>query len=373
MNITRQLGMLLVSVSAIGGEVPFSSWMGNPDALLLWDFSGTLRPTFGYSSNPTLAPDQFKQGAYFSHFGADALLFRIPTGDNSFNLVWSGDDTRYFGSSPVNTDQLFVTQANYAYKHNESWSLTLRGQHVFINQVIDLSSEDLGIGIGRAKGHTLMAQPGIKYQLDSHWWVEAQEYTSRQLYQSPLDDFWEYATQAIVGYRLANASSITASYTHTWRIFDDSPLLTPSRELLPGTNTRTQNDGVELRWRQNWDQAKVWSTTLRSFIVKSHDNGLGYYDYHRWGTSASLRWNNDPWKVELIGRYVPYFYDDQLIAPDEAVTRQREEWSWELQIQYAIRKHLSLTASYEYQYSSGNYGPDNFSAQTVQAGVEWSF
>ncbi len=347
--------------------------MSEPSPFLLWDTSVTLRPSFGYKDNPTLAPDAFKQGSAFVNLGAEMLLFRLPTGADSFHLFWSGDDRRYLGSDLVETEQMFVTQASYTRNLGNGWSGSLTAQHVFVNQVIDLSSADLGLGTGRAEGHTVTLRPGARFGFADDWWVELEGDLTRQIYAAPLDGYWEYVPKLVLGYRLPNESALTAGYTHTWRPFDDSPLLTPSRELLPGTNTRIENDRLELRWRQNWNSARSWTTTVRAFAVATRDNGFGFFDYHRWGTAAAAQWVAGPWTFKLSGRYSRYDYDAQLIAPDEAITRLRDEFSTEARAEFLLRKSLILFASYELEHSEGNVSSDNFAAQTAQTGLEWEF
>lgn len=361
------------TLQIVAGPIQFGPGMGEPSPFLLWDLSTTLRPSFGYKDNPTLAQSSFKQGSAFANLGADLLLFRLPTGADSFHLFWSGDDRRYFGSDVVDTEQMFVTQATYKRTLDDRWTASLAAQHVFVNQVIDLSSEDLGLGIGQAEGHTLTLRPGVRFAISSAWWLELEADCTRQLYAEPLDDYWEYVPKLVLGYSLPHESTLTAGYTHTWRPFDDSPLLTPSREFLPGTNTRIQNDRLELRWRQNWDAAKTWTTTLRTFGVVTRDNGLGFFDYHRWGVAAAAQWVARPWTFKLSGRYSHFDYDEQLIAPDEAVTRVRRDAYAEARVEFALRKKLLLFASYELEHSEGNVSPDNFTAQTAQAGLEWEF
>ncbi len=367
------LGLSASLLPALAGPFQLGPTMGEPSPFLLWDLSTTVRPSFGYKDNPTLAPAAFQQGSSFVNLGAELLLFRLPTGADSFHLFWSGDDRRYLSSDLVDTEQLFVTQATYKRALDERWSASLTAQHVFVNQVIDLSSEDLGLGIGQASGHSFTLRPGLRFDLATDWWVELEADYTRQLYGEPLDDYWEYVPKIVVGYRLPQQSSLAASFTHTWRPFDDSALLTPSRELLPGTNTRLQNDRLELRWRQNWNATKTWVTTLRTFAVATRDNGLGFFDYHRWGATAAVQWRHGPWTLKLSGRYSRYDYDEQLIAPDEATTRVRTEVSAEARTEFALRKTLRLVAGFELEHSQGNVSPDNFTAQTAQAGVEWDF
>jgi hypothetical protein len=203
--------------------------------------------------------------------------------------------------------------------------------------------------------------------------VEAETEGTRQLYDAPLDDYWEYVPKLLVGYRFAYDSSVTAAYTHTWRPFDDSQLLTPSRELLPGTDTRIQNDRFELRWRQNWNAAKSWSTTVRAFHVLTRDNGLGFFDYHRTGVSGTVQWAPGRWTLKATARASRYDYDEQLIAPDEDTTRVREDLAVETRVEFALRKTLLLFASYELDHSQGNVSQDNFTANTFQGGLEWEF
>ncbi len=368
----RLSGWLAGSLAALAGPIQFAPPMAEPSPFLLWDLSTTLRPSVGYKTNPTLANTAFREGSSFINLGVELLLFRLPTGPDSFHFYFSADDRRYVDSSLVDKEQFFISQASWRHELGSGWSVGTAVQHVFVNQVVDLSSEDLGLGISRAAGHGLTLRPSVRYEF-GRWWLEVEGDATRQLYDEPLDDYWEFVPKLTAGLRLAHGSTLAVSLAHTWRPFDDSPLLTPSRELLPGTNTRIQSDRLELRWRQNWDAAKVWSTTLRGFGVLTRDNGLGFFDYHRYGVAATAQWAPERWKFSATARASRYDYDEQLIAPDEASTRVREELSAEVRAELSLRKNVRLFAGYELEFSQGNVSPDNFTAHTGQAGVEWEF
>ncbi len=347
--------------------------MAEPSPFLFWDLSTTLRPSFGYSDNPAMAQKAFEQGSSFLNAGAELMLFRLPTGPSSFNLYWLGDERRYLDSTQLKKEQLFVTQATYGYDLGSGWSTGLALQHVFVNQVIDLSSQDLGLGIGRAVGHAFTLRPSVRHALGSRFWIEFEGEGSRQLYDAPLDNYWEFVPRLQVGLELPNRSLVTLGYAHTWRPFDDSELLTPSREILVGTNTRIGSDRIDLRWRQNWDPGRVWSTTFRAFYVMTRDNGLGFFDYHRAGLNGAVQWAPGRWTFKLSARVSRYDYDAQLIAPDEDTTRLRDELAAEARVEFAVRPNLKLFGIFELDHSQGNVGQDNFTAHTAQAGVEWEF
>lgn len=94
----RLSGWLAGSLAALAGPIQFAPPMAEPSPFLLWDLSTTLRPSVGYKTNPTLANTAFREGSSFINLGVELLLFRLPTGPDSFHFYFSADDRRYVDS-----------------------------------------------------------------------------------------------------------------------------------------------------------------------------------------------------------------------------------------------------------------------------------
>lgn len=364
---------VLLGLPVLAGPIQFAQPMLEPSPFLLWDLSTTVRPSFGYRQNPTLAQDAFREASTFVNVGAELLLFRLPTEGNHFHLFFSGDDRRYLDSSQIEKEQTFVTQAEFRHEFGTGWSTALTGLHVYNDQVVDLSTVDQGRGTTRAAGHTLSARPNVRWDATPQLWFEVESELVRQIFFEPLDDYWEFAPRALAGWKLPRDSSVTASYLHLWRPYDDSPQLSPTGETLPGTLNRIQSDRFELRWKQRWDAGKRWTTTLRGFFHVTQDNGLGFYDYQRPGVALTVQYQISRWTLRAGGRYSRYDYLAQSIAPDEVTTRLREEWGGDLRAQFDVTKNFRLFVDYEFQHSTGNVAVDNYQDHLVQGGFEWEF
>lgn len=364
---------LACATRLLAGPIVFPTPMLETRPFLLWDLSATWRPSFGYESNPALAQDAFRDGSVFANLGVDLLLFRLPTGGNSFHLFFSGDDRRFLDSATVDREQVFITQADYGHDFQNGWVTGLSALHLYANEVIDLTDQNFGPGTTRAAGHTLSLKPKLRYSFNPQLWIEASGDFARQLFDDPLPDYWDHAPAVTVGWNLPRASQFTATYTHTWRPFDDARLFSPTGEVLPGTDRRLRLQRIELRWRQRWDEGKRWTTTLRGHRTQAEDNGLGYFDYDRWWAGLTVEWNRAPWRCRVTGRFSRYDFLAQNIAPDEAELRAREETGFEARLDYSLSKTFKLMFGYELERSRGNVRFDNYTAHTGQAGFEWEF
>lgn len=347
--------------------------MLEPGPFVLWDLSTTLRPSVGYKDNPTLAQDAFRDPGAFLNLELELLLFRLPTDGNTFYALFLAEDRRYWDTHSIDKEQSFITQADYRHEFESRWRMSLTGIHAYTDQVIDLSSADLGAGTARAAGHTLTLRPGVRHDLGSYAWIELDGEATRQFFEEPLNSYWEWLPRLTVGWKLPHDSSISLAAWHLWRPYEDALQLTPTGEALPGTESHLESDRFELRWQQRWDNQKRWTTTLRGFFHQTRDNGLGYSDYDRIGGSVSVQFKSGRWLVKGLARYSRFDYLAQTIAPDEAATRLRHEVTGEVRLEFEVRERLKLIAAGEWDLSDGNVAFDNYEALTGYGGIEWEF
>ena len=323
-----------------------------------WAISATLRGGFGYADNILLASAD-EQSSAFAVGGADLVVLWEPPTPNSLSLFLSGDDRIYFdpasvpGSSIVaRRDQLAFARIAYKW-HQPSWDADIVSGYQFNHQVFDASDLD-GRGAIRARGHQINVTPGLIVRPLSKLRVEAQATGQRQIYELPVSSYWEWGPRVVVGWDYGLQRFIESGSGFGCRPYDDRQRADLGGNRLAGTRLATLDWRSDLTWKHSWDSAQQWSTTLRGSYLQRDDGGSGYFDFHRVGALASVRYLQGPWTVRFTGRWWDYGYEVQLVSPSNPVPRQRQEWQSELRIEYLVGRHARWFGQFEWEKSKAN-------------------
>jgi hypothetical protein len=348
--------------------------MVGPDPFLLWEDTLTLRTGAGFNTNPALSPEGTPQNpSGFVEYGGDLTFFRLPSDGNSAFLLLSGDDRRYFNSASVPGEQTFIGQMKFDHASPSWWNAGGSLTYLYAHQVFDLSDYDAGVGTSDLRGQTVTLRPTFSARISTNWLAGFELPMTRQGFTEPADGYFEVGPQLLFARMLAHHSQVSIGYSWTWRPYDNSPLLTPNGEIIPGSTERLRYNSVLLRWQQNWNEQKTWTTTLRSSFTTTRDNGEGYYDYNRIRVGGVVRYQKDRWTVSVEGGAGWYNYLEQTIAPDETELRERQEYLVNLRAEFNLTKSLKCVASFTWEKSDANIPEDTYSGRTASAGLEWEY
>ncbi len=136
--------------------------MLEPSPFLLWETSLTLRTGGGHSSNPSLANfPQARQPSAFLEYGGDLMFFRLPTETDSAYLLFSGDNREYLDADNIPGEQNFLALAQYLHESPSWWKSGATVSYIYVNQFLDLSEIDSGIGTAQIQGNTINFRPSF--------------------------------------------------------------------------------------------------------------------------------------------------------------------------------------------------------------------
>lgn len=338
----------------------------------LWDYSGELRGGLGYKDNVLLSnADRLGSGFWMS--GAEAMLFRLPTGDWRFHLFADIADSRYFDAPEVGSEQVALAATQVSKELGSGWKTIWGLNYLYQNQVFDNSANYANqLSVGKIVGHTLVPRWALRKKLGP-FWVEGELSGTRQWLEEPLDDYWQYGPRAVVGYGFGHGSELTLSCQPSRLDYDNREQV--DREGVPIANSSLSLDGhaVELCLTHPFDEQRRWQTVTVIAYEKSRDNGSGFYDYDYYRFSQQLRYRDKKWEISARVRVGFYDYPVQPVSATDSERREKTMLSVTLRAERNLTKHLKAHASYGWDRSISNLEFDDYYANTVVGGLAFVF
>jgi hypothetical protein len=344
----------------------------------LWDYDVEIRASAGYKDNLLLSHNH-PEGSAFIATGTDLSLWRISPDQMQVFFFLMGDDTRYLQSSTDPNEDFWVATARLMKPLNTNWLGQINLQYVYEDQVVDASITETNLTPLKATGHIIKAAPSLRRILPHRFWIEGEFAIDRDFFHAPLDNFWQYGPKLTLGRDYKNRSRIELSQTLDWRDYDTRNQTDTTGATIPGTHLTFTRYEVELALHHNWDDARTWRSNTRLLFGINRDNGSGYFDFERYLFSQDLRYVAPKWEIRAQGKVMYYNYDVQTTAPatisagtQEMFSRRvRTEYILELRAERALTKHLKAFATFERDEAFSNRAFDEFSANTVSAGLSW--
>ena len=338
----------------------------------LWDKSVSLRGAFGYKDNVLLSAVQ-EDGSAFWLSGIDVTLMRLSLADGpNLTFFLSGEDRRYFSAEEIDKEQFLLTHFKLEQSFLDVWSASATVQYVYADQVYDASATEQILQTMPVKSHNMQLAPGIKRSLPWTSEVELKFTVERQLFNKPLDDYWEAGPQLIYTKKYGYRSEVTIGYTFDRRAYDERPELALDFEPVPDTSLEYMQHEFEIGVNHSWDQKRHWRSRARVLFEINDDSGTGYYDYKRYRLSKRFGYYRDAWEATVEGKILHYDYD---LQPVFLGTGTRSTWEYVLaaHVERTLWKTLNVFADIEHEISESNYAPEEYTVTTVMGVIDWEF
>lgn len=337
-----------------------------------WDTVFTLQSSAGYKDNVALSAMRPSGSAFLRNLG-EVIVLRLPVDGLEFNAFLSVEDTRYLASRVVDREQNALAHAQLKRTWNDTWSTGLGAQHVYQNQVVDLSTSLATPTVLRVQSHTYLARFTARRKFADHWWVEMEPTLARQDFSGPLDDYWEAGPKLSLGRSHGQRSELALSYELTHRPFDHREQATRTAAAIPGSELAFTQHRAQLTWRHHWDEARRWRTTTRLGYEASFDNGPGYFDLRRWHAGMQLRWAAAPWEASVTGRFGNYAYPHQPVSPTDARAIERTDFLLALHLERTLVKRVKWFLDYELERTLSNQPATGYAVNLIHSGVSLEF
>ena len=336
-----------------------------------WDPTLNLKTWWGYKDNVLLSREH-AIGSAFAAGGIDLLLWRLPRNGWEVILLGSGEYVRYFSADEVDKEVTTLAQAQVKREFRRGWKLTLSAEHVYFDQVFDNSQFDGTFNSVQVQGHTLALRPTLRREFENRFFAEAEFALARQQFAGVVDDEWQGSGKFSLGRNFGHGSEAVAGCQFLDRQFDTRLARTALGEALPGSLEFFQHEGF-LAWRQNWDADRRWRTVTRLSLLRTEDNGGGYYDYWRPRVSQQLRYVAASWQLRAEARLSWYEYEAQSVDFEGLELRRKTLLQLILRGEKNLTRRLKLFGQYEHERSRSNLTIESYRANAVFAGLDWEF
>jgi hypothetical protein len=337
-----------------------------------WDTSFNLTSGAGYRDN-VLFGNLNQQDSAFLRLGAEATLWRLPANGWEFYAYFLFEHLQYFDSPDVEKEQTAMAVLNIKKHWTNGWHLSLSPQYLYQDQIVDLSYSFTDLATLRVRGHLFMPKAAIRRDLGKHYWLECEALLNRDVFEEPVDDFWENGTKLSLGRDYGKKSEIKVYSTYSRRSYDTRPVTDADGIAIPGHGLVFDLNQYYLEWQHYWDAKTRFRSTFKLGMEQNRDNASGYYDYNKYQTALQLCYKDKKWDIRPRIRIARYEYPVQMISNTTALLRKRSDLIASIRIERKLTKYVLAYAEYEYERSLSNQHASEYSVNTINTGLYWEF
>lgn len=336
-----------------------------PPEISPWTWVGEVWTDGGYLDNLLLSQDA-RESSAFAQVGAQLGLMRLPLGRFHFQVNVSGQERHFFDGITVDHERSFTASTEMSLDIGRSWQARLEADYLFQDQVLDASIDETDKSSLPIVSHTVEARPAMRRDFYDGWWTDLGLNVVRQNFQQKdLDGYWEGGPRLLAGHRYGRGSEYSAEVGVFDRWYDDRVTSTSSGIAVAGDALRYRATSLTLQWKHNWDEQRHWRTLTRIILERNEDNGSGYFNYDRLSISEQLRYRTKRWEARGQLRVSRYHYTVQ--------ARDRLSLRGTLRLEYHLARSLTVHGDYELERSFSDRAIDEYTANTVSAGMGWEF
>lgn len=369
-NIRKLFFALLVggtihSATSGAEEEPLPALDEAEEDIPAWDLSANLKAGAGYKSNVALSNIN-RESSAFTGLDLDTFLFRAPIRD-PWEVGWlvTGEDRRFWQSETVEKEQMFLTSFDVKREVAERWKLGLNALYLYYDQVFDASvTEGLPLRI-QAKYHKISLGPTARLDLENKRRLEFRSNGSRNLFDAPLDDYWQADNRVLFGQGIGERSEITFSVELSFRDYDSR-----RHSTIPNGDTlKYQIIDGDVTFRHYWDEPEHWRSRVRAGFGYNDDNGDGFYNYRKYRVGHELSFASGKFEAILDAKLLHYRYARDVFSGWDRL--RRTEVVASVRVEQGLTKHLKLFAevTQEWAFSSDSF--ERYKATTAWGGLDW--
>lgn len=370
----RKIGTLFIAL-LVGGSIHSATRGAEEDPLTAldeaaedipaWDLSANLKAGAGYKSNVALSNIN-RESSAFTGVDLDTFLFRAPIHDPwEVNLLVTGEDRRFWQSDTVEKEQMFLTSLDVKRELAERWKLGLNALYLYYDQVFDASvTEGLPLRI-QAQYHKLSLGPTARLDLGNKRRLEFRSNGSRNLFDPPLDDYWQADNRILFGQGFGKRSEITFSVELSFRDYDSRRHST----IANGDTLKYRIIDGDVTLRHYWDEQEHWRSRLRAGFGYNDDNGNGFYNYQKWRLGHELSFASGKFEAIMDAKLLHYRYARDVFSGGDRL--RRTEVVASVRFEQALTKKLKAFAEITQEWALSSDPFERYKATTAWGGLDW--
>lgn len=340
------------------------------DELLGTTVSAGLRGGAGFNDN-VLLTDTGRIESAFLRTDLDLFVWRPPVQLTDVYWALTGSETQYLDApSDARHERVWLTQAELRYAIGTYFKAGLMIQGYHQDQVLDLSTSEIGTFRARLKVTGVTGGPSLRWEIHKPWWFEVSAAWKLETYTGADENYDEPATVLRIGRNLGKRHDLSIAWSWKHRGYHDRTAYTIGGRPLEGTSLSTQWHQAELRLVSKWSTA--WSTTLKLAGDRLRDSASGYFDYDHWRADIDVAWHREPWRVRLTGSHGVHDYTVQVAGTGfDPPAREIRQTRFELTAERKISGHFSVFTEACAERNHTNDPGGSYRLNTVFAGVSY--
>lgn len=337
--------------------------------LPVWDAQTTFKAGLGYRDNVMLSAVE-PRGGSFLLAGLESSLVRVPPDGPRFSFFLEAEHLEFFSGSELPNDTFIAAHSQAGFPLPRDFTLTFRLMAFYLDQVMDVSTLQAPIAPIEVRGHGLAPSASLRKEWQTDLFVEASALASRQEFQAPLHDYWEYGTELAAGFSPAN-SETSLSLQYVERPYDDRPARSAAGDELPQDVTfRILRPQLKINFA--WGEQARWRSRGLFGFEFNRDNLSDYFAYDRVKLSHQLGFRQQGWELDGGVSYSFFDYKVQRVPGTEEL-RYRHSWRLDLEARRHLMEQLAVFARYSLEKVRSNERETDYEVNTWTAGLSWSF
>lgn len=357
--------VLFSSLITVGTVVRAAEEESDRKPLAIWEPMGALSIGMGYREN-VLRSGISSESSPFYQISGDASIMRYSETGAFFLLYVLGEDIRYTDAPSVNYEQFLSTAAELSVPFTAHDEVGLGLDYLYQHQVVDASETEVDQQRVLVLGHSATARPYWEHAFQNGWAARLEGSVIRQIFEHTLDDYWETERMIDLMYGYGHRSEALIGYKTTQRYYETREQYDAAGSPVAGTDLAYLQHEAVTKWKHYWDAGRQWRNSAQLSLMKSTDNGSGYFDYDRILFREQVRWDNGKWNIRAGARFGWYHYLIQKIGDEN---RNRSYALLDLRIERTMGDHLLVYAAGEHEWSESNDPLDDYRSWGVNIGV----
>lgn len=343
-----------------------------------WDFETTLKGSLGYKHNILLQPESTEstepiESSGFWRTGLEMFLWRLPEGRTEFILMADATDVRYFHTDETDGEQTAFLHGAFNWLATDWSKLSLKGQVVYQDQVLDMSANERYPYIGQVQVFSYNLDPVWEVSLNRNLTVALTGIARADRFRQGPDDFDDLGGRIGVGYRFGLWGELDLRYTVLNRDYATRIQYTAGGRPLVGTSLSIDQQNAVLRFRIGTGTDARWKLRTKLAWLQYRDNGSGYFDYDRSTVGLELTWSPGPWLFVLGGDFHRYDYLVQTVWVGQLENRRKDDFFATLRVERPLTESLRWHFEGLWESSETNAVYGTYDAGSFFTGVGWTF
>lgn len=335
--------------------------------LSAWLAAASLRLGAGGNDNVTLRPNN-RQPSSLWYSEGDAFIAYKGTNKWSVELSLYGEDVRYFTSDEADHETFGMVTLCQKYDLGDPGSIESTTDLIYQDQVLDASvteevlqsivARGAEIGQGIAWTGDLCARTKANLALRG----------ARDLFQRPLDDYWEMVPSAKLTFALSTSVAVSVDYRYVHRWYDTRHPVTRHGSIVTSRLLEYSRHDSYFALTAK-PRGNCWQIELFFDYSRNIDNGDGYFNYDLLGGGIALRYERGQWRFNSRYHARYYVYDWQPVLGKWTTPRKKLLGSVSVTLERKISEHFWIFWDFRRETSDANQKIDSYTANRIVCGL----